>query len=171
MQHSKPTMNEMTTGVDPAVQENFYSGETYVCGESVASLIKYAMSAFHRTVDAKVTDYDLTSMQWAPLLLLASGKASTAAELARCNNVDTSTMTRMLDRLESKGLLTRKRNSADRRVFDIELTEEGNRLAQKIPFLIAESLNQHLHGFSREEFDMLESLLRRFIEAEKLQAA
>lgn len=149
------------------MQENFYSGETYVCGESVASFIKHAMHAFHRTVDAKVADMDLTSMQWAPLLLLASGKASTAAELSRCNNVDTSTMTRMLDRLENKGLVTRKRNSNDRRVFDIELTEEGRRLAEKIPQLIADSLNQHLRGFTREEFETLSSLLKRFTAGEK----
>lgn len=149
------------------MQEIFYSGETYVCGESVASLIKQAMHAFHRTIDEKVADLGLTSMQWAPLLLLASGKATTAAELSRCNGVDTSTMTRMLDRLESKGLVTRERNSTDRRVFDIRLTEEGRRFSEKIPYLIAEGLNQHLKGFSREEFEALESLLRRFISNEK----
>ena len=76
-------------------------------------------------------------------------------------------MTRMLDRLESKGLITRKRNSNDRRVFDLDLTDEGRRLAQKIPFLIAESLNQHLQGFTREEFEIMEKLLQRFIAAEK----
>lgn len=149
------------------MQETFYSGETYVCGESVASLIKHAMHAFHRTIDEKVADMDLTSMQWAPLVLLAHGRATTAAELSRCNGVETSTMTRMLDRLESKGLVTRKRNSNDRRVFDIELTEEGRRLAQKIPYLIAEGLNQHLKGFSREEFETLQALLNRFIAGEQ----
>lgn len=148
------------------MQENFYSGETYVVGESVASLLKYSVQAFHRTVDAKVAGLGLTSMQWGPLVLLASGKASTAAELSRCNNVDTSTMTRMLDRLESKGLVTRTRNSSDRRVFDLGLTEEGRRLAEKIPHLIAESLNQHLRGFSREEFDTMQTLLQRFIAGE-----
>jgi len=160
-------IKQNTTGTDSAMQEIFYSGETYVCGESVASLIKHAMHAFHRTIDGKVAGLGLTSMQWAPLVLLASGKATTAAELSRCNGVDTSTMTRMLDRLESKGLVTRKRNSTDRRVFDIQLTEEGRRFAEKIPHLIAEGLNQHLKGFSREEFDTLESLLSRFIGNEK----
>jgi|APLak6261703504_1056268.scaffolds.fasta_scaffold10318_2 DNA-binding MarR family transcriptional regulator len=154
-------------GTDFAMQENFYSGETYICGESVGSFIKYAMHAFHRTIDEKVADLGLTSMQWGPLVLLAQGKATTAAELSRCNGVDTSTMTRMLDRLESKGLVTRKRNSNDRRVFDIELTPEGRRLAEKIPYLIAEGLNQHLKGFSREEFETLQSLLRRFIAGEQ----
>lgn len=149
------------------MQENFYNGETYVVGESIASLLKYGVQAFHRTVDEKVAELGLTSLQWGPLVLLAHGKASTAAELSRCNNVDTSTMTRMLDRLENKGLVTRTRNSSDRRVFNIELTQEGRRLAERIPHLIAESLNQHLRGFSREEFETLQSLLRRFIEGEK----
>jgi DNA-binding MarR family transcriptional regulator len=156
-----------TTGTDFAMQENFYSGETYVVGQSVGSLIKYAMHAFHRTIDEKVADLGLTSMQWGPLVLLAHGKATTAAELSRCNGVDTSTMTRMLDRLESKGLVTRKRSNTDRRVFDIALTEEGRRLAEKIPHLIAEGLNQHLKGFSQEEFETLKSLLTRFVENEQ----
>ena len=133
----------------------------------MASLIKYEVQAFHRTVDAKVVEYDLTSMQWAPLLLLASGRASTAAELSRCNNVDTITMTLMLDLLESNFLITRKRNSNDLRVFYLDLTYEGRLLAQNIPFLIAESLNQHLQGFTREEFEIMEKLLQRFIAAEK----
>lgn len=149
------------------MQENFYSGETYVVGESVGSFIKYAMHAFHRTVDEKVADLGLTSMQWGPLVLLAHGRAKTAAELSRCSGVDTSTMTRMLDRLETKGLITRQRNSNDRRVFDIELTEEGRRLAEKIPHLIAESLNQHLQGFNQEEVETLKSLLQRFTANEK----
>lgn len=155
-------MEKLTTGVDIQVPKNFYSGATYVVGESVAALMKNGVQAFHRTVDEKVAGFDLTSLQWAPLVLLASGKASTAAELARCNNVDTSTMTRMLDRLENKSLIIRKRNTADRRVLDIKLTAEGRRLAEKIPAIIAESLNQHLRGFSREEFDTLLILLRRF---------
>jgi DNA-binding MarR family transcriptional regulator len=148
------------------VAKKFYSSATYVVGESVAALMKNGVQAFHRTVDEKVAGLGLTPLQWAPLVLLASGKASTAAELARCNNVDTSTMTRMLDRLENKNLVTRKRNTTDRRVLDIELTEAGRRLAQKIPDIIAESLNQHLRGFTREEFDTLLTLIRRFNDGE-----
>ncbi|MDR2187554.1 MAG: MarR family transcriptional regulator [Azonexus sp.] len=129
--------------------------------------MKQGVQAFHRTVDEKVADLGLTSLQWAPLVLLDKGSAATAAQLARCHNVDTSTMTRMLDRLEKKNLITRQRNVSDRRVVDIELTAEGRRLAQEIPRLIAESLNQHLCGFSREEFDTFLCLLHRFITGER----
>ena len=51
MQHSKLMTKQNTTGTDSAMQEIFYSGETYVCGESVGSLIKQAMR-FGRYLDA-----------------------------------------------------------------------------------------------------------------------
>lgn len=140
---------------------NFYTGQGYVIEESIGYLIKQAQIALHRTMDSKMAVLDLTAMQWVPLVLLAYGKGRTAAELSRCNGVETSTMTRMLDRLEAKGLVIRKRCESDRRVIFLELTEEGRQLVAKVPYLIAESLNHHLRGFSQQEVDTLKALLRR----------
>lgn len=162
--HTTDLDNSVAKSAD-AAGENFYSGDTYTIEESVGYLIKQAKINFSRTVDEKMAALDLTSMQWGPLLLLAHGKAATAAELSRCYGVETSTMTRMLDRLETKGLIERKRNATDRRVFDLALTEEGQRLAAKIPYLVSESLNHHLHGFTREEFETFKSLLKRYAAA------
>ncbi|HEU4709017.1 MAG TPA: MarR family transcriptional regulator [Methylophilaceae bacterium] len=152
---------QQTTEKSPA-DENFYSGERYVIEESIGYLIKQAQLALHRTIESKMAELDLTAMQWSPLTLLWLGKGKTAAELSRCLGVETSTMTRMLDRLEAKGLLSRRRCVNDRRIIWVELTEEGRQIAAKIPYLIAESLNQHLQGFSQQELDTLKSLLRRF---------
>ncbi len=140
---------------------NFYSGHNYVIEESIGYLIKQAQIALHRTIDNKMAALDLTALQWAPLMLLAYGTGRTAAELSRCSGVETSTMTRMLDRLETKGLLSRKRSANDRRVIFLELTKEGKELVSKVPFLIAEGFNFHLRGFSKQEVDTLKSLLRR----------
>jgi DNA-binding MarR family transcriptional regulator len=87
--------------------------------------------------------------------------SSTAADISRCLGVETSSMTRMLDRLEGKGLLTRKRSADDRRVIFLELTEDGKRQVSKVPYLIADSLNQHLRGFNKEEVESLKSMLKR----------
>lgn len=140
---------------------NFYSGENYVLEESIGFLIKQAQIALHRTIDSKMAELDLTAMQWGPLILISYGKSTTAAELSRCAAVETSTMTRMLDRLEAKGLLIRKRSESDRRVIFLELTEEGKRLVSKVPYLLADSLNQHLRGFSEEELATFKSMLKR----------
>lgn len=142
----------------------FYSGKGYDIEESIGFLIRQAQIAMHRTIDSKVADLDLTAMQWIPLLMLAHGKARTAAELSRCSGADTSTVTRMLDRLEAKGLIQRKRSETDRRIIFLELTEEGQRMATLIPPLIADSLNQHLRGFNQQEFDTFKSMLRRIAE-------
>jgi DNA-binding MarR family transcriptional regulator len=144
---------------------NFYSGQNYVIDESIGYLIKKAQMALHRTIDSKMSELDLTAMQWAPLLFISLAKtSSTAADLSRCLGVETSSMTRMLDRLEGKGLLTRKRSEDDRRVIFLELTEEGQRLVSEVPFLIADSLNHHLRGFTKEEVDSFKSMLRRITE-------
>ncbi len=144
-------------------QVSFYSGENYVIEESVGYLIKQAQLALHRTIDSKMASLDLTAMQWGPLMLIAYGKANTAAELSRCAGVETSTMTRMLDRLETKGLLTRKRSESDRRIIYLGLSAEGIALVSKVPDLLAESLNKHLRGFDAQELATIQSMLRRIV--------
>ncbi|BCM24272.1 MarR family winged helix-turn-helix transcriptional regulator [Methyloradius palustris] len=139
----------------------FYNGHNYVIEESIGYLIKHAQLALNRTIDTKMAGIDLTALQWAPLLLIAHGKGRTAAELSRCSGVDTSTMTRMLDRLESKGLICRNRCEKDRRIIYLELTDTGKEFAAKVPYVIAESFNHHLRGFTNEEVNTLKSLLRR----------
>lgn len=141
---------------------DFYNGHNYVIDESVCYLLKHAQLALLRTMECKMSSLDLTAMQWGPLMLLAHGKGRTAVEISRCSGVDASTMTRMLDRLEAKGLLARRRNETDRRVIDLELTEAGQKLVAQIPYLLAESLNHHLRGFSAEELESFKSMLRRF---------
>ena len=162
MQHYTIMTANKTTDKTPQDVPDFYNGHNYVIEESVCYLLKHAQLTLLRTMECKMSSLDLTAMQWGPLMLLAHGKGRTAAEIARCSGVDTSTMTRMLDRLEAKGLLARKRNESDRRVIDLELTEEGRKIVAEIPYLLAESLNHHLRGFSAEELESFKSMLRRF---------
>src|SRR5690606_23947902 len=53
-------------------------------------------------------------------------------ELARIAEVNPGAMTRLLDRLESRGLVARAPDPADRRALRIELTEDGRRIARDI---------------------------------------
>ena len=55
------------------------------------------------------------------------------SQIARHVMVKSSTITGIIDRLEQKGLVTRLRNSPDRRVITIELTEAGRTLARNAP--------------------------------------
>jgi DNA-binding MarR family transcriptional regulator len=116
-----------------------------------------------RGIDEQMQVHDLTAQQWKPLLMLRTGQADTAAALARLNCSDNGAMTRMLDRLEAKGLLRRVRSAHDRRIVHLELTDEGKRVSDLIPYGLSKVLNEHLEGFSKAEFTQLQSLLRRMI--------
>jgi DNA-binding MarR family transcriptional regulator len=105
----------------------------------------------------------LTDAQWLPVFKLYMGKASTAAELARECRLDAGATTRMLDRMEAKGLCERKRSEEDRRVVQLALTETGIAAAAGIPAILSSVQNAYLAGFSQEEFDTLKNLLRRIV--------
>jgi DNA-binding MarR family transcriptional regulator len=146
----------------PTVHE-FYRGDNWSAEESIGYLLRTTVSTLMRAAETAMRPYGLTSVQWAPLMIISRGGNPTAASLARDLNTDTGAMTRMLDRLESKGLLTRSRSSTDRRVVELTLTEQGRELTRLIPHHLAQVYNAGLAGFSQEEFVTLKNMLRRII--------
>jgi DNA-binding MarR family transcriptional regulator len=73
-------------------------------------------------------------------------------------------MTRMLVRLERKGLVQRVRCPDDRRVVKLALTEEGKVVYPKLIETAAKVINRKLEGFTRTEAQQLESLLQRMVD-------
>ena len=126
-------------------------------------LIKLLYLSLARSVDGRMQPLELTAMQWEPILLLALGRADTVAGLARECNVDCGATTRMLDRLEQKQLLRRRRSDTDRRVVNLELTDKGRAVAAEIPVLVREELDRHLRGISEDELNVVTGLLARML--------
>lgn len=142
-------------------QDRFYSGDPWSAEESIGYLIRQAWATLTRSAEAEMRQCGLTSVQWAPLMIISRGGRPTAASLARDLNTDTGAMTRMLDRLEAKGLLTRRRSQTDRRVVELALTALGQSTAARIPHHLARVYNSHLRGFTPAEFEQFKSFLRR----------
>ena len=65
------------------------------------------------------------------LIIVTQYEVDTPAELCRYLGLDSGSMTRMLDRLEQKGLILRNRCPDDRRQVRLGLTADGQRLDQK----------------------------------------
>ena len=146
-----------------------YSGDAYPMLESIGYLLKRLRANLDRAVDGEMAELDLTDVQWGPLLLLHNNMGNTAAELARTICADTGAMTRLLDRLEAKGLVRRVPSAQDRRVVELELTPEGTRLCRDIPYGLARVMNAMLNGFTPDEVETVKSLLRRMLaNAERL---
>jgi DNA-binding MarR family transcriptional regulator len=141
----------------------FYKPESYQPDESAAYLMRQIITCMAGQIDEALEPRDLTSAQWVPLLKLHMGQASTVAELARECKLDAGAMTRLLDRLEAKGLVARVRSSEDRRVVNLELTREGREAAKQIPAVLCKVQNAFLEGLSVAEWQQLKDLLRRIL--------
>lgn len=139
----------------------YYSRANYCAENSIGFLMRSTMQGLGKLIDQRMQPFDLTDAQWKPLLHLYTGQCSTAVELARLTEIDTGAMTRLLDRLETKGLIQRQRSQDDRRVIHLLLTEAGEQLASQLPDLVAQTLNQVLHGFSDAEVVQFKGMLQR----------
>ncbi|MDD4886880.1 MAG: MarR family transcriptional regulator [Thiomonas sp.] len=146
----------------PDTPPRFYDGTQYCKEQSIGFLIKRGLAILVRNLEHQMQALDLTGTQWHPLLHVHQG-CDTVAACAREMQTDAGAMTRMLDRLEAKGLLVRERSVSDRRVVNLVLTPRGTEIAAQIPHVLAEVLNEHLRGFSAEEFAQMLTLLQRFI--------
>ena len=143
---------------------DFYRPAGYCAEESVGYLMKRIMLSIVYQADKRLAEHGLTSAQWGPLMRMRTSGGSTVAELARWLQVDAGAMTRLLDRLEKKGLCKRVRSTEDRRVVRVELTPEGEDAIKQVPAVLAEVMNAHLAGFSKTEWQALKTYLQRMVE-------
>lgn len=150
----------------------FYHPDNYEPEKGVGYLMRRILNIVAQEVERELEPSGLTNAQWVPLLKLYMGSASTVAELARECQLDAGGMTRLLDRLEGKGLLRRVRSSEDRRVVNLELTDEGREAARQIPEVLCGVQNAFMRGFTIEEWQLLRGMLRRILDtALEIQAA
>jgi len=160
MPGSMPSRTARPAGAAPV----FYTPGEFRPDESAVYLMRRILTLVGGEVDEALEPQGLTSAQWVPLLKLHTGQASTVAELARECRLDAGAMTRMLDRLEAKGLVARVRSSQDRRVVNLELTHEGRAAARKIPAVLCKVQNAFLEGLSVEEWQQLKEMLQRILD-------
>ena len=147
-----------------------YTKEGFMLTQSVGftltqarNMLTQARNMITAEMDAALKDLDINSQQMGIVLSLNRGVAATAFELSKLLSIDTGLMTRMLDKLETKGLLERSRSVHDRRVVNLTLTAKGEEVADRIPEIAPQVLNERLKKFTKAEFEELRRLLRKFI--------
>lgn len=78
------------------------------------------------------SEHDVTLPQYRTLVVLAYTGPRRLADLAATLAVSPSTATRMCDRLVRKGLISRSRDTVDRREVSLDVTDEGRRLVHGV---------------------------------------
>jgi MarR family transcriptional regulator, multiple antibiotic resistance protein MarR len=118
--------------------------------------------------DRLLNDYlsplDITAAQFKVLCSIRCGGSITPVELKKVLSVDLGALTRMLDRLVSKGWIERLPNPNDKRGVLIQLTPEGAALCEQCHQLVGQTLHQELtKNMTAEEVATLEYLLKKVL--------
>lgn len=128
----------------------------------VPAMIPQLARELRAAIDCRVAALGLTGQQSALIGWIALGETS-PSRLAQRLCTDTAGITRLLDRLEEKGLLRRARRPGDRRAVVVELTEAGQAMRPRLLPVLDEVGAQLLAGFSEVEQQRAAELLRRML--------
>ncbi|BAU81883.1 transcriptional regulator, marR family [Streptomyces laurentii] len=122
-------------------------------------LLSVSLGVYYGDFTIAAASENLTASQGKALTVLRRGPAAMRA-LAETMTCDASNMTGIIDRLEKRGLVRREASPSDRRVKNVILTAEGERVTDAIRAKM-HTTRDGLDRLSDEERDRLYVLLER----------
>jgi DNA-binding MarR family transcriptional regulator len=147
-----------------------YDVKTYQPAKCIGKLMYQVRAAYMSALDQALAqdpdlaDLEISAAQCVILSVLADGGVDSAAQLCKDISYDGGAMTRMVDRLEAKGLISRRRSPEDRRLVKLELTEAGVAAIPQVRECKVRVLNRFLAGFTQLEAGQLEGFLARMLQ-------
>ena len=141
----------------------YYKPSNYTMRNSVGYLMRICTNRLLPQMEALFQDQELTFSQWTTLVALHDGRIATAGDLAHNICHDAGSLTRLIDQMEKRSLVTRARSDKDRRVVTLALTPRGRSLVEALAPKVMDFWNGMLSGFSHAEVDTLINLLTRLV--------
>jgi DNA-binding MarR family transcriptional regulator len=124
--------------------------------------LRRAQGAMHRDYMATVSGLELTQKQAATLWLIDANPGVSQVSVASALGMDRATMMAVIDRLEDRSLLLRKRSMVDRRRQELYLTPAGQSALRKAKARIAAHEERFKKLFKPAELAALLAALEKF---------
>ncbi|WP_372797053.1 MarR family winged helix-turn-helix transcriptional regulator [Pontiella sp.] len=109
-------------------------------------------------------DYQITAPQMICLYSLQKNGSMTQSQLAKDVDLGMSTVNGIIDRLEAKKWIVRKRDDHDRRKVFLEITDSGKLQAYEAPALLQDKLSEALQALPELEQAAIALSLERIVE-------
>jgi MarR family transcriptional regulator, organic hydroperoxide resistance regulator len=101
---------------------------------------------------------------WRAVMWLHEHNPSSVSEIADHGVIRLSTMTRVVQRLEKRGLVTLARRATDARVTDVYITPAGEEVVKQVRPVASRIYQTAFEDFDAAEIETLKELLRRVFE-------
>ena len=150
--------------VREADQDEVILGITECLRRIIKSLQNYSSKVY--------SHFGITGPQLWVLKTIYQNGSLPLGELSKRMYLHPSTSTAAVDRLEKKGYVLRNRIEKDRRVINVQLTPEGNRLAKRAPKPIQGKMIYGLRKLKKDELFLIYRSVEKLgeiMEAEKVK--
>ena len=109
-------------------------------------MLAQAFINWHKAFMKVLTPYELTYSQWIILqTLMVAGSPMSPTELNRFLTIEGTSISVVIDNIEKRGLVQRRRSQVDRRIVNIYLTEQGFKLLKEVDPLL-KTLIEEVYG-------------------------
>ncbi|MEE8336110.1 MAG: MarR family transcriptional regulator [Candidatus Neomarinimicrobiota bacterium] len=127
--------------------------------ETTGFLMVRAARAMKKALDSELNKFGLTSSQQTILSLLKKKDGLSLSEIGKSVFLDKAAITGLADRLEKDGFVERRRDSPDRRVIQLFLSEKGRRLIRKTDSIVTAVDHRIIKFLPDSELSKLRNML------------
>jgi MarR family 2-MHQ and catechol resistance regulon transcriptional repressor len=122
--------------------------------------LRFSLSS-HKKLESDLDKLDLTPPQFYVLATIGYAGGLPFGEIGAKMMVTVSNLTGIVDRLEEKKLVTRKRDDNDRRVVHVVLTDKGTKLYKSTIPVFEKSVSRIFSSLDRSQQKELSALFRK----------
>jgi DNA-binding MarR family transcriptional regulator len=151
-----PKKQQKSTALDRVLGERIYTRPGFLARQ----LHRITAAIF----DEETASFGLTGLQYGILNVVAIEPGIDQISVCNALGVDRSTLAGVVDRLEDKGLVTRRAGIADRRSNALHLTRAGKRILGEIDASAQKAERRAFDIFSAAEQAQFERMLSRLVE-------
>jgi MarR family transcriptional regulator, lower aerobic nicotinate degradation pathway regulator len=130
--------------------------------DRTGALLVIAARAGQQLATRRLAPMGLTVQLCGVLIRLAAGPIS-QHELGEELGIDRTTMVELIDDLEAKGVVVRRRNPADRRAYSIQLTPKGRAVQKRAATAFDSAADEFFAPLRPNERQALGEMMRRLI--------
>ena len=118
------------------------------------AMLSQTARQWRRAADQRLQPFELTEATWLPLVRIARAPTlMRQKDLAASLSLDNSSVVRLLDNLETAGLIRRQEEASDRRAKTIVLTARGRAMADQVEAVAHRVREDALAGLSDADIE------------------
>lgn len=139
------------------LNNHFKKSELYsfITGKASTAIARRLQKKFN------ASGINLTIEQWSVLYHLWKEDGRSQQDLCNATFRDKPSITRLIDNLEKSNLVKRVSHEKDRRINNVFLTRQAQKLQEETMILAEETLNEALEGVPADQIDMCREVLQK----------